>query len=121
MEKNRPDLILWDKEDKTYKVIEVTVPLDSNISAAYVQKESKYIPLIQNLSQLYSQYKYEAVTIVIGATGAVLKSLNKNMEKISKCISEEKRKALIPRIQKAAFLGTVKVLTTVLKIQNSAV
>ena len=31
VEKNRQDLILWDKEDKTCKIIEVTVPLDSNI------------------------------------------------------------------------------------------
>ena len=116
VEKNRPDLILWDKEDKTCKIIEVTVPLDSNISAAYTQKESKYIPLIQNLSQLYNQYKYEAVTIVIGAMGAVPKSLNQNIEKLSKYINKEKRKTLIPRIQKAALLGTVKILKTVLKM-----
>ena len=48
--------------------------MDSNISAAYMKKESKYIPFIQNLSQLYSHYKYEAVTIVIGAMGALPKS-----------------------------------------------
>ena len=116
VEENRPDLILWDKEDKTCKIIEVTVPLDSNISAAYMQKESKYIPLIQNLSQLYNQYKYEAVTIVIGAMGAVPKSINQNIEKLSKYINKEKRKTLIPRIQKAALLGTVKILKTVLKM-----
>ena len=115
-EKDRPDLILWDKEGKTSKIIEVTVPLDSNISAAYTQKESKYIPLIQNLSQLYNQYKYEAVTIVIGAMGAVPKSLNQNIEKLSKYINKEKRKTLIPRIQKATLLGTVKILKTVLKM-----
>ena len=38
VEKNRPDLILWDKKHKTCKIIEVTVPLDSNLSAAYMQK-----------------------------------------------------------------------------------
>ena len=54
VKKNRPHLILWDKEDKTCKIIEVMVPLDSYISAAYMQKESKHIPLIQNLSQFYS-------------------------------------------------------------------
>ena len=81
-----------------------------------MQKESKYIPLRQNLSQLYSQYKYEAVTIVIGAMGAVPKSLNKNIEKLSKYINEEKRKTVIPRIQKAALLGIVKILKTVLKM-----
>ena len=116
VEKNRPDLILWDKEDKTCKIIKVTLPLDSNISAAYTQKENKYIPHIQNLCQLYSQYKYEAVTTVIGAIGAVPKSLNQNIEKLSKYINKEKRKTLIPRIQKAALLGTVKILKTVLKM-----
>ena len=121
VEKNRSDLILWDMEDKTCKIIEVTVPLDSNISAAYMQKESKYIQLIQDLSQLYSQHKYEPVTIVIGAMGAVPKSLNRNIEKLSKYISKERRKTLIPRIQKAALLETVKILKTVLKMLNNAV
>ena len=74
------------------------------------------IPLIQNLSQLYNQHKYEAVTIVIGAMGAVPKSLNQNIEKLSKYINKEQRKTLIPRIQKAALLGTVKILKTVLKM-----
>ena len=81
----------------------------------YIHK-IKYIPLIQNLSQLYSQYKYETVTIVIGAMGAVPKSLNQNIEKLSKYINKEKGKTLIPRIQKAALLGTVKILKTVLKM-----
>ena len=54
--------------------------------------------------------------MVIGAMGAVPMSLNKNMEKFSKYIKEEKRKTLIPRIQKVALLGTVNILKTQLKM-----
>ena len=51
--------------------------------------------------------------MVIGVMGAVSKSLNKNIEKL---IKEKKRKILMPRIQKAALLGTVKILKTLLKM-----
>ena len=46
VEKKRPDLMLWDKEDKTCKIIEVTVPLDSNISLHIRKKKA-------NTSHLY--------------------------------------------------------------------
>ena len=43
VEKNRPDLVIWDTWKKLRKIVEITVPLDTNIASAYREKEKKYI------------------------------------------------------------------------------
>ena len=43
VEKNRPDLVIWDTGQKLCKIVEITVPLDTNIASAYREKEKKYI------------------------------------------------------------------------------
>ena len=44
--KNRPDLVIWDAKWKLCKIVEVTVPLDTNLAKTYKDKETKYIELI---------------------------------------------------------------------------
>ena len=46
VEKNRPDLVIWNTEKKLCKIVEITVPLDTNLATAYKEKERKYIQLI---------------------------------------------------------------------------
>ena len=36
---NKPDIMLWKNEEKTCKLVECTVPLDTNLADAYHQKE----------------------------------------------------------------------------------
>ena len=45
VEKNGPDIIIWDTTSKTCKIIDVGVPLDTNLENVYQDKKSKYIPL----------------------------------------------------------------------------
>ena len=58
----------------------------------HIRKRKQIHPTYTEPVSLYRQYKYEAVAIVIGVMGAVPKSLNKNIEKLSKYISEEEMK-----------------------------
>ena len=41
VEKNRPDIIIWNKETKICQIVEVTVPLDTNLQKAYKEKQMK--------------------------------------------------------------------------------
>ena len=73
VKKNKSDIMLWDREQKTCQLIETTVPLDTNLKEAYHQKEIKYIPLISEMQRLYKEYKFSTTIITIGALGAVPK------------------------------------------------
>ena len=46
VEKNRPDIVIWDKKHMTRRIVEITVPLDTNLEKASIEKQSKYINLV---------------------------------------------------------------------------
>ena len=39
VEKNRPDLVIWNTQKKLCEIVEITVPLDTNLATAYKEKE----------------------------------------------------------------------------------
>ena len=51
VKKNQPDIVLWNHELKTCQIIEITVPIDTNLKEAYHQKEIKYIPFIAEMQE----------------------------------------------------------------------
>ena len=93
-------MMLWDREQKTCQLIEITVPLDTNLKEAYHLKEIKYIPLISEMQRLYKEYKFSTTIITIGALGAVPKILKHNLEKLP--LPKERIDIIIQRIQRAA-------------------
>ena len=101
VKKNKPDMMLWDREQKTCQLIEITVPLDTNLKEAYHLKEIKYIPLISEMQRLYKEYKFSTTIITIGALGAVPKILKHNLEKLP--LPKERIDIIIQRIQRAAL------------------
>ena len=116
VKKNQPDIVLWNHELKTCQIIEITVPIDTNLKEAYHQKEIKHIPLIAEMQRMYSDYKFSTSVITIGALGAVPKNLDLNLGKLN--FEKEKIAVLIQRIQRAALTGTLKVCKTVMKMLN---
>ena len=116
VKKNKPDMMLWDREQKTCQLIEITVPLDTNLKEAYHLKEIKYIPLMSEMQRLYKEYKFSTTIITISALGAVPKILKHNLEKLP--LPKERIDIIIQRIQRAALTGTLKTCKTVMKIQR---
>ena len=114
---NKPDLVVWNSENKKCIVADVAVPLDENV---YTQEKSKvdtYAPSFVNLLRLYPEYTYETVPIIIGATGLVTGSLMKHVKilvdsdkYVSKIITEMQRKALI---------GSMRILKSALSLKQS--
>ena len=43
VDKNRPDIVIWEKAEKKCTLVEITVPLDNNLQKAHKEKETKYI------------------------------------------------------------------------------
>ena len=71
---NKPDIVMWNKEDHQCFVIDVCVPLDENVKANEKIKQDRYMPLLVVLKRLYPEYSFSIGPIVIGATGLVTNS-----------------------------------------------
>ena len=113
VEQNKPDMVLWDLKNKKCTIIEVTIPPDTNLEYAYINKQQKYMPLICEMQELYRMYTYHVVVITIGALGAVPKNLEENIRSLG--IDNDRLQTLVNRLQKAALLGSVKICKTVMK------
>ena len=114
IEKNRPDMIIWHSDRQLCQVIEITVPLDTNLKKAYKEKQEKYIPLISNMQCVHRRYKYETVIIRMGAMGAVPQSLEENLKKLN--FAQYRIKTVTEQMQKAALIGTMKICKTVMEM-----
>ena len=68
------------------------------------------------MQRLYRGYIFEVIVVAVGAMGAVPVPLEGNLKKLFP--ENENIESLIPRIQKAAILGTPKVCKTALSMRN---
>ena len=116
VENNRPDIVIWNTEQKYCQIVEITVPLDTNLETAYKTKELKYVSLMSNMQQLYRGYKFSIIVITVGVMGAVPKSLEKYLRKLDLKADHDKIKVIIERMQRAALIGTMKICKTVLNM-----
>ena len=107
---NRPDIVLWDREQKSCTVVEVSCPADVNVSSKVVEKENIYGELMRNLQLLYPDYKFSFVPIIIGALGYVTTDLHKSLEMLGFSKKEQSKLTRILQIQ--SISGTVKICKT---------
>ena len=113
VEHNRPDLIVWNTDAKLCTIVEVCIPLDTNVTLRSTWKEELYIPLISEMSRVYKNYTFEIIAIVIGVLGTVPSSLSVSIRRLK--IGEKRFKPLLRRIQRAALIGSLKVCKTFFK------
>ena len=78
----KPDIIVWDKEKKTAKVIEVTVPNDYGLNAAERKKVTKYQDLKNDLRNTWELDEIEILPVVIGVTGLIKDNFTEILRKI---------------------------------------
>ena len=88
VEHNRPDIILIEKKENKWSLIDVAVPCDFNIVKTEEWKVEKYQDLAFEISRMY-RVETKVIPIVIGARGTVPKRLKKSIDglKITNFIS----------------------------------
>ena len=111
---NRPDIIIWDKEEKQCSVIDICAPLDFNVNNRQITKIDKYMLLVSELQQLHSGYSYQIVPIMVGALGTISKKLPSYLKKLH--IKDENLGKVTRKLQTAAILASVKIMKTFMKI-----
>ena len=65
---DKPDILLWTKPDTKCFIIDVIVGLDVNITKNIKKKQDNYLLLATELKRIYSDYNFEVIPIVIGAS-----------------------------------------------------
>ena len=73
---NWPDMIIWDDQDKTSKIVDINVDLRD------ITKVENYVPPVDQLQRLYSEYKHQIIPAIIGAMRTVSKKLRGNLSRI---------------------------------------
>jgi len=73
---NRPDIIIKNNKEKTCTLIDVAIPADRNVVQKEEEKKLKYKSLCVEIQRMWN-LKCTVITIIIGATGIVTRSLRR--------------------------------------------
>ena len=68
---NKPDMVIWNHEDRHCTTIEFSCPADINIEKKIKEKIDNYGPLIRNLEMVHENYNFKFIPIAIGTIGYV--------------------------------------------------
>lgn len=104
IEHNRPDIIIFDKNNKTANIIDMTVPNDHNIREARATKIAKYIDLAHEIRAIHQLKDVTIHPIVISCNGLVERHVKGELEKLK--LTNVKQ--IIALTQKAVILGTTR-------------
>ena len=110
---NKPDIIIWDKNEKKCSIVEISCPADVNVSSKITEKENIYGPLTTNLQLLYPEYRFLFLPIIVGALGTIPKCLVSNIEKLG--VTTHQAKLLARKLQIVSISGTVKICKTFMR------
>ena len=113
---NKPDIVVWDKDNKICNIVDICVPLDENVHAQEKTKNDIYVQLAVALKRMYPDYQYKIVPIVLGATGLITTSLVKNMKELK--FSDTSIKEILPKMQRKALIGSMRVLKSALSMKR---
>ena len=69
----RPDILIWSPRLKQLIMIELTCPAEEGMEAAKVRKQSKYMPLIDQINR-NTPWKTSLLTLEVGVRGFVAHS-----------------------------------------------
>ena len=104
----RPDVVVGDRDRKTCNIIDTAVPGDVGIAEKEKEKVEKYQDLRREVARLWN-VKAKVVPIVVSALGAVTPNLSKHLDAIGVTTR------ITELLQKAALLGTARLLRRVLE------
>ena len=106
LDHNKPDVVLIDREEKKWTVVDFAVPFDSNAARKETEKMEKYENLAAELRRMHG-VRVEVVPIVVGTLGVVTKNLVGFLKRLG--VGD-----VVGGLQTAAVIGTAAILRKVL-------
>ena len=101
--------MLVDKKNKEVKIIDIAVTGDSRVKEKELEKIEKYQLLREEIGHVWQLNKVTVIAVVIGALGVISDKFERYMAKLDVKIAME-------IIQKAALLGTARILRKILSL-----
>ncbi|XP_045477913.1 uncharacterized protein LOC123683060 [Harmonia axyridis] len=101
---NRPDIVVFLKEERRVIIVDITVPADDNAERAYTEKIIKYHDLAFELKEIYKLTSTSILLLVITTNGLVEKHLLENTNRLG--LDE----GLIGDAQKEVILWTTRIV-----------
>ena len=108
IEARRPDLVLIDKKEKIFKIIDFALPGDSTIEAKEGDKMEKYQDLGSELQKIWNVIM-KIIPLVVGFLGAIPKQFSKTLRQLGITRGTA-------QVQKTVLLGTARILRKVLRL-----
>ena len=105
---NCPDIVVWNLKNKTCQIIDISLPLDTNVELRHSTKRDNYMPLVDQLRRTYPDYDFQIIPIITGALGTVTTSLTQNLKAVGLSTSSIKR--FMEQGQKPILLGSLKIV-----------
>ena len=108
---NIPDLVLTFKKEKKTFIVDFAVSLATNLSKSYAEKINKYLPLRDEITEMWRMESVTIVPIVIGTLGEIPKKLKENISVLG--LEWE----LYKPIQKSVILDTCSIVRRAVGLQ----
>ena len=107
---NRPDLVL--RAADRVLLIDISVPLDTNVNQKMQEKIVKYAPLQRELQRIWSVQDIQVVPVVVGALGGLTRDSVQHATTLCGSLGRVKQ------LQQSAVLGTLAIVRSVLAIRD---
>ena len=108
IEHRKPDILIIDSLQRRGWIIDVAIPGDSRVTKKEEEKVNKYQDLRLEIVRLWKLKKVDIIPVVVGALGAVSRSIENWLEKLGVVVRVE-------HIQKTALLGTANIIRRTLQ------
>ena len=110
LDHNRPDLVIINRQDKEWIIVEFSVPWDKNVLLKEEEKVSKYIPLAKEIRKVH-RVSTKIIPIILGSLGTVTTRLKSSL----KDLGMEK---ILGGLQTSVLIGTHNILRKVMNMGN---
>ena len=108
----RPDLILELKEDKKIWICDMVCPQQNNIEIKRIEKMTKYRQLAFETRERWPSYDVYVLPVVIGALGGCIKTLRKDLKKVSH--NNELLDEVVTTMQKMVLMDSESIICRVI-------
>ena len=107
IEARRPDLVVVDKKERSCKIINFAVSVDSRIEEKEKDKIEKYQDLGKELQKVWN-VNVKIIPLVVGSLGAIPKQFGNRFKQVGIAVGTA-------QVQKTVLLGTATILKKVLE------
>ena len=110
LDHNRPDIIVINRQDNEWIIVEFSVPWDKNVLLKEEEKASKYIPLAKEIHKVH-RVSTRIIPIILGSLGTVTNKLKTNLKELG-------LEKILGGLQTSVLIGTHNILRKVINMNG---